>query len=326
METEVILNNPALSKTEKIRQLLALGLSRRAVADLTGGNYGFVQNVFARYWPDQVQPRARVQPAQRGTRTRRTGPVLTQGFTFIPFNRKFGVEIEAGNVRKQDLFRALLQAGMAVAVEGYGHDTRDHWKVTTDASLTGTDTFELVSPILQGTAGLAELETVCRVLREKNAYINKTCGLHIHFDAEAFGLAQCKNLLINYGRYEGVIDSFMPNSRRANSQYYCRSLGGQEVRIDQARSMTDLVGVYHDRYFKVNMKAYTRYKTIEFRQHGGTIEFEKISNWVLFLHNLTEYSRTFRVAPSAATVESLAAFQQPQILTYITNRICDLAA
>ena len=37
------------SKTRKIQQLLMLGLTRREVADLvTNGNYGFVQNVYAK--------------------------------------------------------------------------------------------------------------------------------------------------------------------------------------------------------------------------------------------------------------------------------------
>ena len=37
------------TKTSKIQKLLALGLTRRQVADLvTNGNYGFVQNVYKR--------------------------------------------------------------------------------------------------------------------------------------------------------------------------------------------------------------------------------------------------------------------------------------
>ena len=37
------------TKTSKIQKLLALGLTRRQVADLVaGGNYGFVQNVYKR--------------------------------------------------------------------------------------------------------------------------------------------------------------------------------------------------------------------------------------------------------------------------------------
>ncbi|WP_266364212.1 amidoligase family protein [Tellurirhabdus rosea] len=310
METQVILNDATLTKTEKIRRLLALGLTRRQVADLTGGNYGFVQNVFAKYWPNQVRSRAG-QPADT--------------FTFIAFNRRFGVEIEAYNVERHTLARALNEAGIYAVVEGYNHTTRPHWKIVTDASISGQNGFELVSPILEGSEGLEQLRTVCRILKQQHAYINRSCGLHIHFDAENIGLPQTKNLLVNYARYEAIIDSFMPASRRANTNGYCLSLRGREAGIDAATSMQTLAGrALPSRYFKVNLQSYLRHKTIEFRHHSGTIEFGKISNWVLFLHNLVEYSRTSRV--ETATFQGLTRFQQPEIVTYINNRISELAA
>jgi hypothetical protein len=311
METQAILTNASLTKTEKIRQLLALGLSRREVANLTGGNYGFVQNVFAKYWPEQVRSRNNAQ---------------ADVFSFLPFTRRFGVEIEAYNVNRTTLVNALRDAGINVAAEHYNHTTRPNWKVVSDGSLSGTDAFEIVSPVLQGQAGLDELQTVCRVLKQQHAYINRTCGLHIHFDAENFGLTQTKNLLFNYSRYEAIIDSFMPNSRRANNNGYCRSLASQLATIEAGTSIDQIANRINSRYFKVNMQAYLRHKTIEFRQHSGTIEFDKISTWVLFLHNLTEFSRTKRVDAAGATFESLRQFQQPEIITFLNNRISELAA
>ncbi len=314
METQTILANNTLNKTEKIRQLLALGLSRRQVADLTGGNYGFVQNVFARYWPEQVS-----------RRQERTQQIAQATFGFIPFNRRFGVEIEAYNVERHTLATALRAAGIETCVEGYNHTPRPHWKIVTDASLRGANAFELVSPILEGAAGLAQLETVCRVLKQQRAYINRSCGLHVHFDAEHIGLPQTKNLLINYARYEHVIDSFMPASRRGFTNTYCRSLTNLTSQIDTARSISHLANsVMQSRYYKVNLQSYLRYKTIEFRQHSGTVEFEKISTWVLFLHNLVEYSRTSRV--ETASLESIQTFQQPDIYTFYHNRQSELAA
>lgn len=315
METQRILTDSTLNKTEKIRQLLALGLTRRQVADLTGGNYGFVQNVFARYYPEQV--RSRTQTAQ----------TLADAFAFIPFNRRFGIEIEAYNVNKTALANALRSAGIQVGVESYNHTTGRNWKIVSDGSLQGNETFEIVSPILEGMDGLEQVKTVCRVLREKNAYINRSCGLHVHFDAERINLAQTKNLLINYSRYEAIIDSFMPNSRRANNNGYCRTLRDQESRIDSATSIERIAnGPMTSRYFKVNMQAYLRHKTIEFRQHSGTIEADKIVNWVLFLHNLTEFSRVKRIDAPAATFDSLREFQPAEVITYLNNRISELAA
>ncbi|OZI08222.1 amidoligase enzyme [Siphonobacter sp. BAB-5385] len=306
MNTQVILTNNALTKTEKIRQLLALGLSRREVADLTGGNYGFVQNVFAKYWPERVTSK--------------------KSFTFTTFNRKFGIEIEAHGVNPVQLAAALRNAGIECRTEGYNHTTRNHWKTVSDGSVQGTDTFELVSPILEGLEGLEQVKTVCRVLSQLRAKVNKTCGLHIHFDAEGFGIEQMKNTLINYAHYEGIIDSFMPLSRREDSNRYCQSVITLAGRVGQASTIRELINLQHTRFQKINLQAYLRHQTIEFRQHSGTVEFEKISNWILFLHNLVEYSKKKQVTRAEANFESLQKFQQPEIINYLQTRINQLAA
>lgn len=306
MNTQVILTNEALTKTEKIRQLLALGLSRREVANLTGGNYGFVQNVFAKYWPERVNSKT--------------------AFSFTTFNRKFGIEIEAHGISPVRLAAALRAAGIECQTEGYNHTTRNHWKTVSDSSVRGTDTFELVSPILEGLAGLEQVKTVCQVLSQLRAKINKTCGLHIHFDAEGFGLDQMKNMVVNYAHYEGIIDSFMPTSRRADNNTYCKSITNLARLMRVTHTIRDLVGLQNSRFYKMNLQAYLRHQTIEFRQHSGTVEFEKISNWILFLHNLVEYSKKKQVTQEEASFESLSKFQQPEIINYLQTRINQLAA
>lgn len=306
MNTQVILTNEALTKTEKIRQLLALGLTRSEVAALTGGNYGFVQNVFAKYWPERVTSK--------------------KAFTFTTFNRKFGIEIEAHGVNPVQLAAALRNAGIECRTEGYNHNARNHWKTVSDGSVQGTDAFELVSPILEGLEGLEQVKTVCRVLSQLRAKINKTCGLHIHFDASGFGIDQLKNTVINYAHYEGIIDSFMPASRRANNNTYCQTLTNIAGQVERTTTINELVHLQSTRYYKLNLKAYLRHKTIEFRQHSGTVEFEKISNWILFLHNLVEYSKKKQVTRAEANFESLQKFQQPEIINYLQTRINQLAA
>jgi hypothetical protein len=71
-QTEIL--NSDLTKSEKMRKLFELGLSRNEVARLMGVGYGFAQNVFAAAYPERILSR--------------------RGFNFV-FNRNFGVEIEA---------------------------------------------------------------------------------------------------------------------------------------------------------------------------------------------------------------------------------------
>ena len=45
--------------------------------------------------------------------------------------------------------------------------------------------------------------------------------------------------------------------------------------IRSARMVDELKGRIGDRYHKVNLEAYSRHKTVEFRQHSGTTSFTK---------------------------------------------------
>ena len=266
--------NQRITKTAKIQQLLLLGLTRRQVADLvTNGNYGFVQNVYKKMM-------------ENGTFA--TEPVSNA--IDYTFNRRFGIEIEAYNCQRDKLARELREAGINVAVECYNHTTRDHWKLVTDASLRGNDTFELVSPVLQGEAGLQELQKVCWVLEYCDVKVNDSCGLHIHMDAADFTLDTWKNLATTYKNLESVIDAFMPGSRRDNR--YCKSLSRvSATRIQQAQSIRDLqIAFNSDRYFKLNLEAYSRHRTVEFRQHSGTTNFTKMENWIRFVANMITFA------------------------------------
>lgn len=275
--------NQRITKTSKIQQLLLLGLTRRQVADLvTNGNYGFVQNVYKKM-------------LEAGT----FAPT-TSASAFLPeidytFSRRFGVEIEAYNCTRERLARELREAGINVAVEGYNHTTSEHWKLVTDGSLCGSNTFELVSPILEGESGLRELEKVCWVLDFCDVKVNESCGLHVHMDAADFTMNTWKNLALSYKNIENVINAFMPTSRRNN--HYCKSLSGiSERRILEANTVSNLRAAFgNDRYHKVNLEAYARHRTVEFRQHGGSTNFTKISNWVLFLGRMITFAQQAKV-------------------------------
>ena len=285
------------TKTRKIEQLLQLGLTRRQVADLvTNGNYGFVQNVYKKMLSRTVQ----------------TIPASIQ--LDYTFTRKFGIEIEAYNCTREKLASELRSAGIDVAVEGYNHTTRNHWKLVTDSSLTGNNTFELVSPVLEGEAGLKELEKVCWVLEYCDVKVNDSCGLHIHMDAADFDLQTWKNLALSYKHLERVIDSFMPQSRRQN--YYCKGLSSiSTADIQAAQNINDLRAAFgNNRYRKVNLEAYARHRTVEFRQHSGTTNFTKMENWVRFLNGLITFAKSGIAANTS--LENIPFLDEKQKLFY----------
>jgi hypothetical protein len=313
MTTEQILNSTE-SKTRKMQMLFELGLTRRQVSEMMGVGYGFVQNVYASTYPERIR--------------RRRQPLPESVFNFT-FNRNFGIEIEAYGVDRWLLERKLNEAGINTRAESYNHQTREHWKITGDASIRASQGFEVVSPILNGEDGLSQLLTVCRVLKENNALINKSCGLHVHLDAEDMRTQDWKKLYKNYIRVESTIDSFMPRSRRASNNTYCKSMKthGSIRAIDNANDLKAIERAitHRDRYYKLNTQSYWRQKSVEYRQHSGTIEFEKITNWLFFVARLTEFSRQgFEL--QTGNLDELEKFCDQDIINYINDRINKLAS
>lgn len=208
--------------------------------------------------------------------------------------RTFGVEIEFKGNRTivQDY---MNEHGVECHIEGYNHTTRHHWKIVTDASCE----YELVSPPLCGQEAFRQLKVACDALAAAGARVDKTCGLHVHHDANDLDVRSFANIFALYIKLEETIDTFLPNSRRASNNQYCPSLGltpEQKQRklnqLKKARTIREIAeDIYPSRYVKVNAQSYLRHGTIEFRQHSGTVEYEKIANWVMFTQRIVERAK-----------------------------------
>ncbi len=221
--------------------------------------------------------------------------------------RNFGVELELYGLSVNQATEVLCEAGIDARAEQYNHETRTWWKVLTDVSIQdsrghthhqGALTCEVVSPILAGEAGLESLAKVCKILTAAGGKVNKSCGLHVHIDARRLDVKSIASLVVRYAQHESVIDSFMPISRRANNN--TQYLG----------SICDVVNRHHDiigglssvqlissrlfrgcRFYKLNLESYARHGTVEFRHHSGSLNAEKVCNWVRFCQNFVEVSK-----------------------------------
>lgn len=215
-----------------------------------------------------------------------------------------GVEIECFNLNKSVVLDALRAQRVKAIETGYCHtDYKDTYKLGYDGSIDGSNGCEVVSPILNN---LNSLKKVCKVINEAGAQVNKSCGLHVHFGAENFTIEQWVRIIRNYAALESIIDSFMPASRRGNNNRYCKSIVNASNYVIGARNMTDIQGAFRrDRYYKVNVMAYNGHKTIEFRHHSGTTDFNKIENWINFLRGLLEYSINNETIINASSIDEI---------------------
>jgi hypothetical protein len=209
-------------------------------------------------------------------------------------DRKFGVEIEfQGNA--DQLERNLNNAGISARREGYNHNTRPHWKIVSDASCG----WEVVSPILQGEDGLYQLETVCETMSNSNVTITRSTGVHVHLDASDLTTTDITQVVKRYQENEEELDTWFPRSRRGNNNTYCRSINDC-MRLTDINAFTDattkstVVRNQRNRFCKLNLHSLMTHGTIEFRQHAGSTDFNKIGNWVLFLQNFVKASRKIK--------------------------------
>lgn len=201
----------------------------------------------------------------------------------------FGVEIECYNVRRNDLLQEAERRNIAIYSQNYNHrDNKEYYKIVSDGSISGEYGQEVVSPILKGKKGESSLKKVCESLNSVGAKVNRSTGLHVHFGAEKMSDEHFVNIFKNYQALEATIDSFMPSSRRGRANEYCQTLAN----LDYSGCCTkdDVARINISRYRKVNAHAYMSHKTIEFRQHSGTTDYNKILNWINFLRKLIVFS------------------------------------
>lgn len=209
-------------------------------------------------------------------------------------SRTYGVEIEflykTGNpdAERRTIAQALRNAGLEAYSEDYNHTTRSYWKLIYDSSAG----HELVSPVLSGEDGFRQITTACKVLTDMGYSVDKSCGLHVHHGARDLSSREITSVFAIAMKWETVIDLLVAPSRRNNR--YCESNNREGTTVDGTKAAlkrlrtrgAERYGLNnHTRYLKVNYEAYLKHGTIEFRQHQGTLDAEKIISWIIMTQN-----------------------------------------
>ena len=237
-----------------------------------------------------------------------------------------GIEIECFNVDRDAFIAAARSKGVKVVSESYNHTARNYYKVVRDSSIQGSSSVECVSPVLKGKAGMKSLKVICDSLNIAGARVNRSCGLHVHVGLQNISFEQYKNLFFNYIKLEGVIDSFLAYSRRDNNNGFCMSNKGRLIEIDCSTNMQKIAEAYNScRYYKLNPVSYSRHNTIEFRQHQGTTDYNKIEKWVSFICKLVEFSKNNRLTESVMNISDIPFLNEEQ-KTYFVQRALELSS
>ena len=233
--------------------------------------------------------------------------------------RTFGVEVEFFNITPFVAVQALASVGITAVWEGYNHTLRPHWKIVTDGSVTGTGTgegrgLELVSPILRGEIGLTEAALVVKTIRAAGAKVDRTCGLHVHVGADGMNGTDIIRVADLYTNNQDNINSVVSRARRDGRwartwtnhtlDYLRRSLTG----VTGRNNITAWVGT--ERYRTVNVTAYARHGTLEFRQHQGTLNGQKLTAWVRLMLGIMDKASSMSEAEAVPSFATMTEFTQ----------------
>jgi hypothetical protein len=169
------------------------------------------------------------------------------------------------------------------------------WTAERDGSLRTTRAgyvgVEIVSPILRGEEGIAQVKQVAWMLRELEAVVNPTAGMHVHVGAQSVAgesfaaIAEwVGKLLYQVAMHETALYASTGTHRRENGSY-ARSVKLQKQAADKVRKAPDrrkreaLRDVVYglDRYHTLNLtNLFTSKATVEFRFPAGTTETAKL--------------------------------------------------
>jgi hypothetical protein len=205
----------------------------------------------------------------------------------LPTTRTFGIEIEClvPRMSRAQVAAAITAEGVECYDAGYTHQTSRKWKIVSDGSLRGTGGMEIVSPPLSGQAGFDAIAKVSAALLRAGATVNSSCGLHVHVGASDLPVPAMRKLAAMYMENENVIDSLLPQSRRASNNVYCASIATNTnvERLQRATNATQIAQAIANggRYVKLNFSSFWRHGTVEFRHHSGTVDAAKINKWAL---------------------------------------------
>lgn len=253
--------------------------------------------------------------------------------------QKFGIEIEMTGITRKKASEVIAEYfGTASEYEGTCYDTyiaKDRqerkWKCMSDASIVcqkktaggksmaGREySTEVVSPILTY-ADIEDLQEVLRQLRHAGAFVNKSCGIHIHVDASRHTPETLKNLVNLMAQKEDILyKALKVDSQRIT---YCQKVNEhllEMINRKKPKTLEQLADLWYadtsdsrtahynsSRYRGLNLHATFTKGTIEFRLFNfstTSIHAGEIKAYIQFSLALSYQALTQKKASSRRSV------------------------
>ncbi len=220
----------------------------------------------------------------------------TKGRKVNPSGRFIAAEIEVADIGENGMI-------VTQAVRKWGGG------IVRDGSVIGPNPFEINTAPAAGDKYIEEVNEICKALKDANAVINNTCGLHVHVDARDFNFYDIRKLALIYEKIEPALFSIVAPSRRDSR--YCKPCGPRYVKdlenniVPKDNEKTLIKNVYgrderiatlkgnkyeDARYSAMNIHSWIYRGTIECRIHQGTASAKKIKMWGVLWAGILDYA------------------------------------
>ena len=220
--------------------------------------------------------------------------------------------------------------------------------------------FELVSPILKGETSMKQLKAILEAMRILGFDVSRHCGLHVHHDVRNWrqelrsndyskneaAMNKISNCITLVQKFENVIYGMLPASRRNgrwcqplnqtyNSIFHCLNGKANYTKKDKMKFLkknqkrtTTYPSFQNDRYCGLNFQSMFRIGTIEFRYGAPTLNFEKMSNWIVFTQTFVNMAEAWKTVNSVKEMklgtkaEVALTFEKMRDTLGLVKRMC----
>lgn len=221
--------------------------------------------------------------------------------------RPYGCDVECVSWHPgdaTDVARIPDDATVGIEIECEARAYPDTWEICEDGSLHNSDEWEIVSPVLHGTRGLAHAFGAIEAIQDDCEPCDSG-GVHVHVGARSLSLREFHNVVSNWIAWgEDAFAGLIPGRRFRGT--WCRSLRdngyGSDILArarrairahgDDARATSHAWDLSNgERYLALNPAAIGKHGTIEFRLFPSCVEPETVTRWAATCARFVDVAR-----------------------------------